>query len=69
MSFHNICIDRVYLLYFHNLPDIFFLHFPVAGISGGKDKGCNSLVLAGGYKDDHDDGEEFIYSGTTYLIL
>ena len=56
-------------MYFHNLPDIFFLHFPVAGISGGKDKGCNSLVLAGGYKDDHDDGEEFIYSGTTYLIL
>jgi len=37
---------------------------PVAGISGGKDKGCNSLVLAGGYEDDKDHGYEFTYTGS-----
>ena len=35
----------------------------MAGISGTKDKGCNSLVLAGGYSDDKDLGYEFTYSG------
>ena len=37
--------------------------FSVAGISGNKEKGCNSLVLAGGYKDDKDTGYEFTYTG------
>lgn len=37
---------------------------PVAGISGTKDKGCNSLVLAGGYEDDKDHGYEFTYTGS-----
>ena len=37
---------------------------PVAGISGTKDKGCNSLVLAGGYEDDKDHGNEFTYTGS-----
>ena len=36
---------------------------PVAGISGTKDKGCNSLVLGGGYEDDNDDGNEFLFTG------
>ena len=36
---------------------------PVAGISGTKEKGCNSLVLAGGYEDDIDYGDEFSYTG------
>ena len=36
---------------------------PVAGISGTKDKGCNSLVLGGGYEDDTDDGDEFLFTG------
>ena len=36
---------------------------PVAGISGTKEKGCNSLVLAGGYEDDTDEGTEFSYTG------
>ena len=37
---------------------------PVAGISGTKEKGCNSLVLAGGYEDDTDDSDEFSYIGS-----
>lgn len=37
---------------------------PVAGISGTKEKGCNSLVLAGGYEDDTDEGFEFSYTGS-----
>merc|ERR1712223_2272443 len=37
---------------------------PVAGISGTKEKGCNSLVLAGGYEDDKDHGYEFTYTGS-----
>ena len=42
--------------------------FTVAGISGTKDKGCNSLVLAGGYADDKDLGYEFTYSGKVFKI-
>ena len=40
----------------------------MAGISGTKDKGCNSLVLAGGYADDKDLGYEFTYSGKVSKI-
>ena len=40
----------------------------MAGISGTKDKGCNSLVLAGGYSDDKDLGYEFTYSGKVSKI-
>ena len=36
---------------------------PVAGISGTQAKGCNSLVLAGGYEDETDKGEELTYIG------
>ncbi|MFI6026388.1 YDG/SRA domain-containing protein [Amycolatopsis magusensis] len=32
------------------------------GISGGKD-GSDSIVVNGGYVDDHDDGDEIIYTG------
>ena len=44
------------------------MFFTVAGISGTKDKGCNSLVLAGGYADDKDLGYEFTYSGKVSKI-
>ena len=37
---------------------------PVAGIAAQSDKGCQSLVLAGGYEDDEDNGEEFYYTGS-----
>ena len=37
---------------------------PVAGIAGKPTEGCYSIVLAGGYEDDVDDGEEFKYTGS-----
>jgi len=36
---------------------------PVAGIAGKPDLGSPSLVLAGGYEDDVDNGVEFFYTG------
>lgn len=36
---------------------------PVAGIAGKPTEGCYSIVLAGGYEDDVDDGDEFKYTG------
>lgn len=36
---------------------------PVAGIAGTQKEGCPSLVLAGGYEDDEDNGDEFTYTG------
>ena len=47
----------------------FFLLFsvhrpPVGGIAGRAAEGCQSIVLAGGYEDDTDDGFEFIYTGS-----
>ncbi|KAI0706522.1 PUA-like domain-containing protein [Earliella scabrosa] len=35
----------------------------VAGIAGRRDEGCFSLVLNGGYEDDKDHGDHFIYTG------
>ena len=35
----------------------------MAGIAGKPSEGCVSIVLAGGYEDDKDDGEEFTYTG------
>lgn len=35
---------------------------PVSGMSGNKDA-CPSIVLGGGYSDDEDDGDEFLYTG------
>jgi hypothetical protein len=32
--------------------------------SGRAEEGCQSIVLAGGYEDDTDDGFEFIYTGS-----
>ena len=37
---------------------------PIAGIAGQAEEGCQSIVLAGGYEDDTDDGVEFIYTGS-----
>jgi putative restriction endonuclease len=40
------------------------VHRPrVAGISGGATEGADSIVLNGGYEDDHDRGDEVIYTG------
>jgi len=36
---------------------------PVAGISGSKKEGADSIVLSGGYEDDEDFGDEIIYTG------
>lgn len=39
-------------------------HFPhVAGIAGQSNHGAQSVVLSGGYLDDEDHGEWFIYTG------
>ncbi|UYV74335.1 UHRF2 [Cordylochernes scorpioides] len=39
------------------------VHRPhVAGIHGTEKKGAYSIVLSGGYEDDKDDGDEFIYT-------
>lgn len=35
----------------------------VAGISGGKNEGADSIVLSGGYEDDEDFGDVIIYTG------
>ena len=40
----------------------FFSRPPVAGIAGSEKKGCQSIVLAGGYEDDEDNGDEFTYT-------
>ncbi|KAJ2142136.1 hypothetical protein IW142_004479 [Coemansia sp. RSA 564] len=37
---------------------------PVGGISGGATKPAMSIVLAGGYPEDIDRGEEFVYTGS-----
>jgi len=37
---------------------------PVGGIAGSAKIGCPSIVLAGGYEDDVDDGDEFTYTGS-----
>eukprot|EP00878_Enallax_costatus_P047491 GHUV01058272.1.p1 GENE.GHUV01058272.1~~GHUV01058272.1.p1 ORF type:complete len:142 (-),score=27.33 GHUV01058272.1:466-891(-) len=40
-------------------------HFPhVAGIAGQSSRGAQSVVLSGGYEDDHDEGEWFLYTGS-----
>ncbi|KAJ7957167.1 E3 ubiquitin-protein ligase ORTHRUS 2-like [Quillaja saponaria] len=40
-------------------------HFPlVSGIAGQSDHGAQSVVLSGGYKDDEDHGEWFLYTGS-----
>ena len=39
-------------------------HFPhVAGIAGQSSIGAQSVVLSGGYQDDEDHGEWFLYTG------
>ncbi|RUP44194.1 hypothetical protein BC936DRAFT_149809 [Jimgerdemannia flammicorona] len=37
---------------------------PVGGIGGGEKTGCQSIVLAAGYPEDKDGGEEFTYTGS-----
>jgi len=39
-------------------------HFiPIGGIAGQSDRGAQSVVLSGGYVDDEDHGEWFLYTG------
>ncbi|KAH6821234.1 Zinc finger RING family protein [Perilla frutescens var. hirtella] len=41
------------------------VHYPpIAGISGRKHYGSQSIVISGGYEDDEDHGEWFIYTGS-----
>ncbi|XP_023230679.1 E3 ubiquitin-protein ligase UHRF1-like [Centruroides sculpturatus] len=41
------------------------VHRPhVAGIHGRETDGAYSIVLSGGYEDDHDNGDEFFYTGS-----
>lgn len=37
---------------------------PVGGIHGRDNQGAFSIVLSGGYEDDIDNGEEFMYTGS-----
>lgn len=37
---------------------------PVAGIHGRDNFGAFSIVLSGGYEDDVDKGDEFLYTGS-----
>jgi E3 ubiquitin-protein ligase UHRF1 len=37
---------------------------PVGGIAGSEKTGCFSIVLSGGYEDDVDNGDEFLYTGS-----
>ncbi|XWS51515.1 hypothetical protein CRYUN_Cryun12cG0182400 [Craigia yunnanensis] len=40
-------------------------HFPpIKGIAGQQDHGAQSVILSGGYKDDEDHGEWFLYTGS-----
>ncbi|KAG6470588.1 hypothetical protein ZIOFF_071662 [Zingiber officinale] len=42
-------------------------HFPhVAGIAGQSDYGAQSVALSGGYEDDEDHGEWFLYTGRSH---
>ena len=36
---------------------------PMAGIAGKVEEGSQSIVLAGGYEDDEDNGDTFLYTG------
>lgn len=45
-------------------------HLPhVAGIAGQSDYGAQSVALSGGYEDDEDHGEWFLYTGRFALCL
>ena len=37
---------------------------PVAGIHGRESDCAYSIVLSGGYAEDYDNGDEFLYSGS-----
>ncbi|MBA0621372.1 hypothetical protein Godav_007007 [Gossypium davidsonii] len=40
-------------------------HFPpITGIAGQQNHGAQSVILSGGYKDDEDHGEWFLYTGS-----
>lgn len=46
------------------------MHWPhVAGIAGQAKYGAQSVVLSGGYEDDEDHGEWFLYTGRYVLII
>ena len=36
---------------------------PMVGIAGKAEEGSQSIVLAGGYEDDEDNGDTFLYTG------
>ena len=44
-------------------------HFPhIAGIAGQSNNGAQSVVLSGGYQDDEDHGEWFLYTGRFFFL-
>ena len=46
------------------------VHFPhVSGIAGQSKYGAQSVVLSGGYVDDEDHGEYFIYTGSNSIEM
>lgn len=45
-------------------------HFPhVGGIAGQSNHGSQSIALSGGYEDDEDHGEWFLYTGRYSMLL
>ena len=45
------------------------VHYPpIAGISGKAHYGSQSVVISGGYEDDEDHGEWFIYTGRLFAF-
>ena len=46
------------------------IHLPhVAGIAGQSTYGSQSVALSGGYEDDEDHGEWFLYTGRYCIII
>lgn len=45
-------------------------HFPhVSGIAGQSERGAQSVALSGGYADDEDHGDWFLYTGRYFIQL
>uniref|UniRef100_A0A8C1SMP0 RING-type E3 ubiquitin transferase n=1 Tax=Cyprinus carpio TaxID=7962 RepID=A0A8C1SMP0_CYPCA len=65
MAFHTYCLNPPLTTIPEDEDCESGIHRPhVAGIHGRSNDGAYSLVLAGGYEDDVDDGNEFTYTGS-----
>ena len=74
VTYGKICIAKIFEVLLSGsaqVPEIkkirklilIFHRPPVAGIAGKPVDGAYSIVLAGGYEDDIDHGDEFTYTG------